>query len=139
MIISRKSKEESPRILTDTNGLLLAVRVMEANEHESQDLLSLLQKIRGKFSRLKVVFADGGYRGFEKLVSSSFGFRLEVTLRKDPKKGFVPLPKRWVIERTFAWFGLYRRLSKDYEFHLLSSETMIYMAMSKLMLNRLHS
>lgn len=131
-------KGRKRHILTDTAGLLVAARVIAANGHESQDLLTLLQTVRGKFRHLEVVFADGGYRGFEALVSAGFGLKLEVTLRKDTKKGFVPLPKRWVIERTFAWFGLYRRLSKDYEFNTLTSETMIYIAMSKLMLNRLH-
>ena len=51
--------------------------------------------------------------------------------------GFVPLPKRWVVERTFAWLGRYRRLSKDYEYHTHNSETMIYLAMISLMLRRL--
>ncbi|NTV45405.1 MAG: IS5 family transposase [Chlorobiales bacterium] len=132
-------KGRKRHILTDTAGLLVAARVIAASTHESQDLLSLLQKIRGKFGYLDIVFADGGYRGFEELVKAGFGFRLQVTLRGDIKKGFIPLPKRWVIERTFAWFGLYRRLGKDYEFNTLTSETMIYIAMAKLMLNRLHA
>jgi putative transposase len=68
----------------------------------------------------------GGVRGFEQLLQSCFGLWLFITLRSDKKKGFQVLPKRWVVERTFDWFGLYRRLSKDYEYHTHTSETMIY-------------
>jgi len=62
---------------------------------------------------------------------------LQPVLRSDDIKGFVVLPRRWVVERTFDWFGCSRRLNKDYEFHTESSEAMIYIAMTRLMLRRL--
>jgi len=67
------------------------------------------------------------------------GWLMRIVKRTDPApaSGFVPLPKRWVVERTFAWLGRYRRLSKDYEYHTRNSETMIYLAMINLMLHRL--
>jgi len=90
------------------------------------------------FPFIRLVWADGGYTG--QLVSSAkhcWGFVLEIIKRTDDLKGFQLLPRRWVVERTFAWLGRYRRLSKDYEFYPDSSETMIYMAMSLLMARRI--
>ena len=72
----------------------------------------------GHFPRLALLWADGGYAG--KLVgwvASVTGWTLEIVKRSDDQKGFVVLPKRWIVERTFGWFGRYRRLSKDYEEH----------------------
>lgn len=65
--------------------------------------------------------------------------RLEIIKRSDQAKGFVLLPKRWVVERTFGWFGKYRRLSKDYEYLTASSEAMIYVAMIHLMVRRIEA
>ncbi len=81
---------------------------------------------------------DGGYRG-ELLywVKKRFRFRLEVILRSDKQKGFVILPKRWIVERTFTWLLNHRRLSKDYERFTKTSEKMIQLAMMRLMLRRL--
>ncbi len=67
----------------------------------------------------------------------TFGWTLEVVRKKEGQKGFEVLPRRWVVERTFAWFGRYRRLSKDYEYLPTTSETMLYVAMVNLMLRRL--
>ncbi|MDQ3087055.1 MAG: transposase, partial [Acidobacteriota bacterium] len=72
-----------------------------------------------------------------KWVKRKFRYYLEVVLRSDDMKGFVVLPKRWVVERTFAWLGNHRRLSKDYERHIKTSETIIQLAMIRLMLRRL--
>lgn len=84
------------------------------------------------------MWADGGYAG--KLiawVNTRCHWKLEIVKRTDNLKGFKLLPHRWVVERTFGWFGRYRRLSKDYEFDPHTSETMIYLAMTHLMLKRL--
>ncbi len=70
-------------------------------------------------------------------VKQTCGWVLSVVKRKEDQKGFEVLPRRWVVERTFAWFGRYRRLSKDYEYLPTTSETMIYVAMINLMLRRL--
>jgi putative transposase len=92
------------------------------------------------WSFLKVIWADGMYEGSAALWAQAIGgWMLRIIKRSDDQtgKGFVVLPKRWVVERTFAWLGRYRRMSKDYEFQTNSSETMIYLAMINLMLHRL--
>ena len=104
----------------------------------AQYLLAILQY---KFSRLRLIWADQAYTG--ELVAWLWGLRpwrkvrLEIVKRPEGTKGFLLLPKRWVVERTFGWFGRYRRLSKDYEYLPQTSETMIYVAMIRLMLHRL--
>jgi len=92
----------------------------------------------GCFSRLKVIWADGGYAGeFVRLAKTTFKRAIEIVKRSDTAKGFVVLPKRWIVERTFGWFSKYRRLSKDYETLTDSSETVIHIAMINLMLHKL--
>jgi len=94
------------------------------------------------WSFLKVIWADGMYEGSAVLWAQAIGgWALRVVKRSDAAagkdKGFVPVPKRWVVERTFAWLGRYKRLRSDYEFRTASSEAMIYLAMTNLMLHRL--
>jgi putative transposase len=96
------------------------------------------EKIRGRFHRLKLVWADGGYAGkLVEWVKDAFGWTLEIVKRSDGISGFVVLPKRWIVERTFAWLGRYRRMSKDYEGLTDNSEAMIHLAMINLMSRRL--
>lgn len=95
----------------------------------------VLAKLWGRYPRLKLIWADGGYAGELVYWASLFGeWLLSIIKRTD--KGFKVLPRRWVVERTFAWLGQYRRLSKDYEQLVTSSEAMIYLAMIQLMLRR---
>ena len=125
-------------IVVDTLGLLLVVLVHAASVQDRDGAKDLLRKLKGHFSRLLLIWADGGYAG--KLVEwvKRFGhWTLEIVKRSDDVKGFKVLPRRWVVERTFAWLGRYRRLSKDYEELPQSSETMIYLSMINLMLHRL--
>jgi putative transposase len=97
----------------------------------------VLEKLGTRFRRLKRIWVDGGYAGaFVDLARRAFGRMVEIVKRSDLHQ-FIVLPKRWVVERTFGWFGKYRRLSKDYETLPSSSETMIYLAMINLMLHRL--
>ena len=119
-------------------GLLLAVFVHAANIHDSKAGWNAITLLRGRFCRLKTIFADGGYRGelIDK-VKCRFDWIIEIVLRTEKKEKFDVLPKRWVVERTFAWFESYRRLSKDYEFNTDTSEAMIQFAMIRLMLNRI--
>ena len=99
--------------------------------------MTVMEGLRGRFCRLKTIFADGGYRGdLADNVKLIFGWFVSIVLRSDSQKGFVVLPKRWVVERTFSWFEGFRRLSKDYEVHPCTSETMIQLAMIQIMLNR---
>jgi len=99
----------------------------------------LLLAIVGLFTRLHLLRVDGGYAGveFAAWVKRCIGVRLEVVERDPNTKGFQKLPRRWVVERTLAWLSSARRLSKDYEFHLQSSEAMIYAAMIRIMVRRL--
>lgn len=92
-----------------------------------------------KYPRLIRIFVDKGFSGkdFMRLVMDTFGFILEAVLRSDKMEGFVVLPKRWVVERTFGWFNYWRRLSKDYEVLPETSEAFIYIGMTRLMLRRL--
>jgi putative transposase len=94
--------------------------------------------LKPEFRRLKTIYADGGYRGdLKDIVKRELKFKLKITLRSDKSKGFKPLPKRWVVERTFAWFESYRRLSREYEFRTRHSENMIYLAQIYRIFNRL--
>lgn len=134
----KKTKGRKRHIIVDTMGLLLAVVVHAANEHDSKSAPRVIAELRGRFPRLVKLIADGGYRG--ELIENTrktFGWILEVVLRKDSSKKFEVLPQRWVVERTFSWFESYRRLGKDYEYHTETSQTMVQLAMIKLMLNRI--
>jgi putative transposase len=97
--------------------------------------------LRSKCSRLRLIWADHAYTG--DLVAWLWGLRpwrkvrLAIVKRPEGTKGFLLLPKRWVVERTFAWLGRYRRLSKDYEYLTQTSEAMIRVAMIRLMVHRL--
>lgn len=98
----------------------------------------MLAKASWEVGRLRIVRADGGYAG--KLIEwtwSMCGWVLEIVRRPQGAKGFVLLPKRWVVERTFAWLCQHRRLSKDYEYLTESSEAVIHIAMIGIMLRRL--
>jgi putative transposase len=97
----------------------------------------VLEKARGLFPALQLVWADGGYAGaLINWVQTTCGWLLRTVLRPVGVKGFVLLPRRWVVERTFGWLYRYRRLSKDYEYLISVSETMIVVAMIHLMARR---
>ena len=134
----KKIKGRKQHIITDTMGLLLVVFVHAANIHDSKAGVDVIALLRGRFCRLKKIIADGGYRGqlIDK-VKYSFNWIIEIVLRTEKEKNFDVLPKRWVVERTFAWFESYRRLSKDYEYNPDTTEAMIQFAMIRLMLNRI--
>jgi putative transposase len=133
----KKVKCRKRHIVTDTLGLLLVVVVHAANKHDSQSAQGVIEMLRGRFARLKVIFADGGYRGeLVDSIKNTFGWILSIVLRSDSSKGFEVLPKRWIVERTFSWFEGFRRLSKDYETKTCTSETMVQLAMIQIMLNR---
>lgn len=98
----------------------------------------VFKRLKKYFLKLKIIWADGGYAG--KLVSwvnRYYGWRLEIVKRTDDLKGFKVVPKRWIVERTFGWLNHYRIFSKDYQLNTKTSETMIYIAMSHIMVRRL--
>ncbi len=135
----KKVKGRKRHILVDTLGLLIAVVVTSADVQDYHGAKPVLEKVKGRCPRLKVVWADGIYekQWLIEWVKSECGWELQVIKRTDDTKGFKLLPKRWVVERTFAWLGRYRRLSKDYEGLTETSEAMIQMAMIHIMLRRL--
>ena len=126
-------------IAVDTLGFLLAVVVHGADWQDQDGAKWVMEQLSDKFRRLKVVFGDSAYgrAGLPEWVTESFGWILQTVLRPVGVKGFVVLPKRWIVERTFAWLGRYRRHSKDYEKTTESSEALTYIAMINLMSKRL--
>ena len=135
---SKQVKGRKRHVITDTLGLLLGVMVGPASDSDGQRLPHLLRRLLGKVPRLKVIFADGDYEGVPgSLMWRCFHWVLSVVRREESQDGFTPLPKRWVIERTFGWFETYRRLNRDYEYHPETSEAMIRAGMTRLMLRRI--
>jgi putative transposase len=121
-------------------GLLMAVVVTPASVQDRDGAQAVLRDARGQWPRLRVLWADGAYAGqLIAWVKATCGWLLRTVLRPTGAVGFVLLPKRWVVERTFGWFMKYRRLAKDYEADVQMSETMIYAAMTHRMLRRLES
>lgn len=125
-------------MLVDTLGLLLAVVVTAASKQDRDGAKDVLLAAKGRFPRLRVIWADGGYAGaLIGWVKRTCGWLVKTILKPEGQKGFVVLPKRWVVERTFGWLGRYRRLSKDYEFYTGVAEAFIYAAMIHILLRRL--
>ncbi len=126
-------------IAVDTLGLVLTVVVHGAYWQDHDGAVCVLYNLQDRFKRLKVVFADSAYgrNALPAWVGATFGWVLQTVLRPVGVKGFVVLPKRWIVERTFAWLARYRRTSKDYEKSTLSSEAFVYIAMINLMSRRL--
>ena len=125
-------------ILVDTMGLLMMVVVHSAGIQDRDGGILVLRRIQNIFSKLKIIWADGGYRGrFVRLGQNVFGRKIVVIKRLSASAGFVLLPKRWVVERTFGWLANFRRHSRDYERKTESSEAMIYISMIQIMLKRL--
>jgi putative transposase len=124
--------------MVDTQGLVLRVFVTAADLGEREGAKALLCDAVPHFPRLSKIWADSGYDGpFGEWVKKQFDIDLEIIKRTDDLKGFKIVPRRWVVERTFGWFGRFKRLSKDYELLPERSESMIYLAMMQLMLRRL--
>jgi putative transposase len=123
--------------VVDTEGLLLKPFVSEAHHADGTVGVWLLSGLHERFPRLKKLWADGAYRGAFVEYAAERGIDVEITTRLSDQPGFQVLPRRWVSERTFAWLGNYRRLSKDYEYWVYTSDAMIYAAMVHLMVRRL--
>ena len=132
-------------IVVDTLGLLLFVRVHRASIQDAAGgkatLQSLFDRIKhsvyNRWCRVKLIWADGAYESIVDWVRHNLGWKLDIVKRTKDAKGFVVLPRRWVVERTFGWFGRYRRLSRDFEHQVSSSEAMVYAASIRRMLRLL--
>ena len=126
-------------LAVDTLGLVLAVLVHRADWQDQTGAWWVMEKLHEQYRRLKVIFGDCAYgrNSLPDWVEGTFGWILQTVLRPVGLKGFVVLPKRWIVERTFGWWNRYRRLSKDYERTESSSEAFIHIAMIRLMVRRI--
>jgi putative transposase len=134
----KKVKGRKRHLLVDTDGRVLKVFVSAANQNDREGAKQVLTDCKGDYPRLCKIWADGQYTGWLiDWAAEVLGICLEVVLRSDDVSGFEVLARRWVVERTFAWLGRYKRLAKDYELCPQHSESMIYVAMVQMLLKRL--
>jgi len=137
----KKVSGRKRHIIVDTLGLLLIVAVTSANVQDRDGAKLVIQELYRRFQdswRLQLIWADGGYRGdLIEWVKRISGWTLQIVEKLGDQVGFQVLPKRWLVERTFAWINRQRRLSKDYERLTDTSEAFVYIAMISLMLRRL--
>ena len=136
---AKKVKSRKRHILTDTLGLLVGAIVHTADIQDRDGAPLLLASIRASFPWLRHVFADGGYAGdnLETALVDKGRWTFEIVKRSDTEKAFKVLPRRWVVERTFAWFGRNRRLAKDFEETIESSTAWLLLASIQLMARRI--
>lgn len=135
----KKVKGRKRHIITDTLGLMLFVIVHAADIQDRDGAPNLVKTIRHRFPWLRHIFADGAYSG-EKLKTALKGhgdWTIEIIKRSDTAQGFEVLPRRWVVERTFAWLGRCRRLAKDWERSIESSTAWANIASIRVMIRRL--
>ena len=124
-------------MLVDTLGLIGAIVITPADVQDRDAAKTLLTKAKDRLPRLPIVWADGAYASVIGWAKETCQWIVQTILRPVGVKGFVLLPKRWIVERTFAWLGRYRRLSKDYEGLAETTEAWMWIAMIHLMLKRL--
>jgi putative transposase len=138
---NKKINGRKRHVLVDTLGLVLAVLVTAASVEDRAGAKQLFTRIQHlAWKRMRLVWTDGNYTGTLKdWVKETLGWLLEIVAKPSDQAGFVLLPKRWIVERTFAWLNRQRRLSKDYERLPETSEALIHVAMIRLMLKRLVS
>ena len=132
-------KGRKRHILTDTIGLLVAAIVHAADIQDRDGAPGLLKSSRSAFPWLRHVFADGAYAGgkLRNVLAKLGKWTIEIVKRSDAARGFVVLPRRWVVERTLAWLNRNRRLAKDFEASIESATTWLYIASVKFMSRRL--
>jgi putative transposase len=135
----KKVTGRKTHLAVDTLGLVLMVVVHSASLQDQDGACFVFSRMKERFKRLKVVFADSAYKrnGLPDWVSETFGWVLQTVLRPVEAKGFVVLPKRWIVERTFAWLARNRRHARDYEKTTISSEAFVHLAMIRIMARRL--
>lgn len=135
----KKIKGRKRHIVTDTSGFLIFILVHAADIQDRDGAVDVLKAIRNRFPWLRHVFADGGYAG-DKLRNALRGngdWTLEIIKRSDKAHGFEVLPRRWVVERTFAWLGRCRRLAKDWEQSIESSTAWATIASIRMLTRRI--
>ena len=124
--------------MVGTLGLILAVVVHAASIQDRDGAKLVLARLGERFPRLRVIWADGGYAGrLVEHVRATWHWLLQIVSRPADATGFVVLPKRWIVERTFAWLGRCRRLAKDFENLAVNALAFLCLGMIRLMLRRL--
>ena len=135
-MVGKKIKGRKRHIAVDSCGYLLHIQVHAANIHDTVAGCPVFERVNHKYPRLHTVSADAGYRG----TSVTFVEKvLKRTLHISPKikTGWAVIAKRWIVERTFAWIGHYRRMAKDFEILTTTAENFIRIAMIQIMLGKL--
>lgn len=140
--VHKQTPGRKRHIVVETLGLLLIVFVHSASIQDGTGGFQTLQKLFDKIKhsvynshcRLKLIWADAAYAYIVEKVRQHFGWKLDIVRRSDKVKGFELLPHRWIVERTFGWLGRYRRLSRDFEHTVSSSESVVYIASIRRML-----
>jgi putative transposase len=137
--VFKRIKGRKRHIVTDSQGFLLAALVHGANVQDSHGAVPLLRNLAGSFPKLRHILADRVYRGPKLIgaIADLGGLTIEIVKRPHGVKGFQLLPRRWVVERTFAWFGRNRRLAKDFEATISSAEAWLAIASVRLLSRRL--
>lgn len=132
----KKIKGRKRHIIVDTLGLVLAVVVHSASIQDRNGADEVIRCMKESWHRIVKVFADGGYSGkLVERIKKTFGIEVEIIKRNEAHQ-FKVLPKRWIVERTFAWLDTNRRNSKDYERLTETSQAMIYLASIRIMLKK---
>jgi putative transposase len=137
---AKKINGRKRHILVDTLGLLIAVVVTAASVSDAHGAVGVLRTVSGfEQPRLSTVFVDGAYHNYELYdhIAATKWYELQVVSRPDGAVGFVPIKKRWVVERTFGWLAHHRRHARDYERSYQSSEAQIYISHVRILLRRL--
>jgi transposase len=135
----KRIKGRKRHIVTDTLGLVVGVIVHAANIQDRDGAPDVLTSIRARWPWLRHVFADGGYAGdkLKAALANKGRWTIEIIKRSDKTKGFEALPRRWVVERTFAWLGRCRRLAKDWEKTIASATAFLLLAHIRLLTRRI--
>lgn len=133
----KKIKGRKRHIVVDTLGNLLAVKVHAANIHDTKSGVKPAMEALANYPSIQKMCADAGYQGtFVNEMKEKLHMEVDIVKRSDSGAWRI-LPKRWIVERTFAWINNYRRMSKDYEINISSAESMIKIANSYTLLKRL--
>lgn len=134
---NKKIRGRKRHLVVDAEGLPITHEITPANVHDSQPAPRLLREAKALEPELEVVIGDSAYTGEPiQQAAAAQGLRVEVVTHDHPVKTFVPLPRRWVVERSLAWCGRHRRLSKDYERTLESSDAVLTLASINILLQR---
>jgi putative transposase len=143
--VYKQTNGRKRHVMVDTLGLILMVVVTAASIQDADGGMLVLTRyfekakrsLHNRWCRLQLIWADSAYGRITQEIKNRFGWTLSVVNRPQNVKGFVALPHRWVVERTFGWLGRYRRLARDYEHTVASSTSMVYVASSRRMLKKL--